>query len=96
MIIIKYHDFIFVFYMCFSDGIFGSREKNDSSVHISILNELLQAMDGANVQATSLQGASQLTNSCTSDQVCAHFIRFNIYFEAGHINVGKNKDRIVF
>ncbi|XP_063589042.1 ATPase family gene 2 protein homolog B-like [Penaeus indicus] len=57
------------------DGIFGSREKNDSSVHISILNELLQSMDGADVQATSLQGASQLTNSCTSDQdgvlVCA-------------------------
>ncbi|XP_042886070.1 spermatogenesis-associated protein 5-like protein 1 isoform X2 [Penaeus japonicus] len=57
------------------DGIFGSREKNESSVHISILNELLQAMDGADVQATSLQGASQLTNSSTSDQdgvlVCA-------------------------
>nr|XP_045592050.1 cell division control protein 48-like [Procambarus clarkii]XP_045592051.1 cell division control protein 48-like [Procambarus clarkii] len=48
------------------DGIFGSREGNRSSIHISILNELLQAMDGADVRATSLQGASLLSNTRTT------------------------------
>lgn len=65
-----------------SDGIFGSREKNGSGVHISILNELLQAMDGADVQATSLQGASQLSNTVTSEQVCTCvFSMLYVYLE---------------
>ncbi|XP_042225049.1 spermatogenesis-associated protein 5-like protein 1 isoform X2 [Homarus americanus] len=57
------------------DGIFGSREGSGSGVHINILNELLQAMDGADVRATSIQGASLLTNSLTTQHdgvlVCA-------------------------
>ncbi|XP_053649785.1 ATPase family gene 2 protein homolog B isoform X2 [Cherax quadricarinatus] len=57
------------------DGIFGCREASGSSIHISILNELLQAMDGADVRVTSLQGASLLTNNITAEHdgvlVCA-------------------------
>ncbi|XP_063860266.1 ATPase family gene 2 protein homolog B-like [Scylla paramamosain] len=46
------------------DGIFGSRESHgSSSVAVSLLNELLQALDGAEVSATSLQGASLLAHT---------------------------------
>ncbi|XP_071526966.1 ATPase family gene 2 protein homolog B-like [Panulirus ornatus] len=57
------------------DGIFGTRDGSRSTVNINILNELLQAMDGADVRATSLQGATLLTSNLTSAQdgvlVCA-------------------------
>ncbi|XP_068214929.1 ATPase family gene 2 protein homolog B-like [Palaemon carinicauda] len=57
------------------DGIFRSRDGKASHVNISILNELLQAMDGANMQATTLQGVSFLSSNLSSSKdhvlVCA-------------------------
>ncbi|XP_050700078.1 uncharacterized protein LOC126987267 isoform X2 [Eriocheir sinensis] len=48
------------------DGIFGTREgRGGSSVGVSLLNELLQALDGAEVSANSLQGASLLAHTNT-------------------------------
>ncbi|XP_066950458.1 ATPase family gene 2 protein homolog B-like isoform X1 [Macrobrachium rosenbergii] len=57
------------------DGIFRSRDGKTSNVNVSILNELLQAMDGANMQATTLQGVSFLSSNLSSSKdqvlVCA-------------------------
>ncbi|XP_064102519.1 ATPase family gene 2 protein homolog B-like isoform X1 [Macrobrachium nipponense] len=52
------------------DGIFRSRDgKTSSNVNVSILNELLQAMDGANMQATTLQGVSFLSSNLSRSKV---------------------------
>ncbi|KAK7085151.1 hypothetical protein SK128_000596 [Halocaridina rubra] len=57
------------------DGLFRARHEKSSGVQVSLLNELLQAMDGANVKATTVQGVSYLSSNltCTQDKilVCA-------------------------
>ncbi|XP_076033899.1 ATPase family gene 2 protein homolog B-like isoform X2 [Oratosquilla oratoria] len=44
------------------DGLFGVRDSTSGGVHVSLLNELLQAMDGADVNSVSLQGAALFKN----------------------------------
>ncbi|KAK4317479.1 hypothetical protein Pmani_011478 [Petrolisthes manimaculis] len=48
------------------DGIFGRRDGSLSSTNVSLLNELLQAMDGADVGTASLQGATILSTTTTT------------------------------
>lgn len=52
-----------------TDGIFGRRDGSLSTTNVSLLNELLQAMDGADVGMASLQGATILSTTTRSAQV---------------------------
>lgn len=65
--LVVYHDVNSINFC--ADGIFGRRDGNLNTTNVSLLNELLQAMDGADVGMASLQGATILSTTARSAQV---------------------------